>query len=242
MDLHIKISIPFPPGLPCFMEIAHVCCLYWSWCTAPGCWVEHNQMSFMKSSCHWRAEGERCLQPVPEQLKETGSLNSLNSALAGADKWRGWGLIVSDPGLLAMSYGSLKSTPMSFFQMRLSGAAWHPSRRPLAESSVWNKLTMEGKRERAVDSDSGRCSNPGSALLSRCDLDKTISKSQLPHLPNLDLMRSSLRSPGSLLLWCNIFHWLPFERLSLGFCLLSTVWISLSDHVLIHSIIPIIWN
>lgn len=58
MDLYIKTSIPFPPGLPCFMEIAGVCRLYWSWCTACGCCVEHNQMSFMKSSCHWRTEGE----------------------------------------------------------------------------------------------------------------------------------------------------------------------------------------
>lgn len=42
------------------MEIAHVCRLYWSWCTAPGCCVERNQMSFMKSSCHRRTEGELC--------------------------------------------------------------------------------------------------------------------------------------------------------------------------------------
>lgn len=48
------------PRLPCFMEIAGICHLYWSWCTAPGCCVEHNQKSFMKSSCHWRAEGELC--------------------------------------------------------------------------------------------------------------------------------------------------------------------------------------
>lgn len=42
------------------MEIAHVCHLYWSWCTAPGWCVESNQMSFMKSSCHQRTEAELC--------------------------------------------------------------------------------------------------------------------------------------------------------------------------------------
>lgn len=58
--------------------------------------------------------------PVPERLKEIGSLGSIRP---GADKIRDGGLITSDSGLLVVSYRSRTSAPMSFVYMGVSGAA-----------------------------------------------------------------------------------------------------------------------
>lgn len=176
MDLYIKISIPSPRApvfygdrscLPSLLKL-----VYSPWLM---CWEQSNVIyEVLLPPEDWG----RAVWPVPEQLKQTGSLQN---ALPGADELWGGGLIMSDPGLLAVSYRSLKSAPKSFFQVGVSGAAWQPSLDPLTESLAWPKPTAGGNTERATVSDSGQGSNPGSALLSR--VTSTVSsRAQLPLL------------------------------------------------------------
>lgn len=92
--------------------------------------------------------------------------------------------MVSDPGLLVVSYRSLKSAPVSFFRWEYqvlpdNGAAVPFLSLLPAISRTWEATQIT---EKARGSGYGQGSNPGSALLSLCDLNKVIATAQLTHL------------------------------------------------------------
>lgn len=69
------------------MKIASVCHLYCSFCTAPGCCVEHNQMSFMKSSCQQRIEGEPCGLSLHNRKRQKAAEACSGANELQADAW-----------------------------------------------------------------------------------------------------------------------------------------------------------